>query len=72
MQVHEYYNCFFFCFSDIPQEGPTITFNAATTLRNFCIWQQAQNILDDAHPSHHDTAVLITRYGIERDNYPAR
>ncbi|XP_048817050.1 A disintegrin and metalloproteinase with thrombospondin motifs 20 isoform X4 [Lagopus muta] len=48
------------------QEGPTITFNAATTLRNFCIWQQAQNILDDAHPSHHDTAVLITREDICR------
>uniref|UniRef100_A0A8C7EAU5 ADAM metallopeptidase with thrombospondin type 1 motif 20 n=1 Tax=Nothoprocta perdicaria TaxID=30464 RepID=A0A8C7EAU5_NOTPE len=46
------------------QEGPAITFNAATTLRNFCLWQQAQNILDDAHPSHHDTAVLITRYSL--------
>ncbi|XP_047921885.2 A disintegrin and metalloproteinase with thrombospondin motifs 20 isoform X1 [Anser cygnoides] len=48
------------------QEGPAITFNAATTLRNFCLWQQAQNILDDAHPSHHDTAVLITREDICR------
>lgn len=44
------------------QEGPVISFNAATTLRNFCLWQQTQNVLDDAHPSHHDTAVLITRY----------
>ncbi|XP_009980539.1 PREDICTED: A disintegrin and metalloproteinase with thrombospondin motifs 20-like, partial [Tauraco erythrolophus] len=48
------------------QEGPAITFNAATTLRNFCLWQQAQNNLDDAHPSHHDTAVLITREDICR------
>uniref|UniRef100_A0A8B9M7D3 Peptidase M12B domain-containing protein n=1 Tax=Accipiter nisus TaxID=211598 RepID=A0A8B9M7D3_9AVES len=48
------------------QEGPAITFNAATTLRNFCLWQQAQNSLDDAHPSHHDTAVLITREDICR------
>ncbi|XP_074798282.1 A disintegrin and metalloproteinase with thrombospondin motifs 20 isoform X2 [Natator depressus] len=48
------------------QEGPAINFNAATTLRNFCLWQQTQNILDDAHPSHHDTAVLITREDICR------
>ncbi|XP_011366634.1 A disintegrin and metalloproteinase with thrombospondin motifs 20 [Pteropus vampyrus] len=46
------------------QEGPVISFNAATTLRNFCLWQQTQNVLDDAHPSHHDTAVLITREDI--------
>ncbi|XP_077194718.1 A disintegrin and metalloproteinase with thrombospondin motifs 20 isoform X4 [Paroedura picta] len=48
------------------QEGPAISFNAATTLRNFCLWQQAQNVLDDTHPSHHDTAVLITREDICR------
>ncbi|XP_038235081.1 A disintegrin and metalloproteinase with thrombospondin motifs 20 isoform X3 [Dermochelys coriacea] len=48
------------------QEGPAISFNAATTLRNFCLWQQTQNILDDTHPSHHDTAVLITREDICR------
>ncbi|KAJ7407992.1 hypothetical protein WISP_123543 [Willisornis vidua] len=48
------------------REGPAITFNAATTLRNFCIWQQSQNTLDDSHPSHHDTAVLITREDICR------
>lgn len=45
------------------QEGPVISFNAATTLHNFCLWQQTQNVLDDAHPAHHDTAVLITRCG---------
>ncbi|XP_063110653.1 A disintegrin and metalloproteinase with thrombospondin motifs 20 isoform X1 [Cavia porcellus] len=46
------------------QEGPVISFNAATTLRNFCLWQQTQNVLDDSHPYHHDTAVLITREDI--------
>lgn len=51
-----------FVFPNNVQEGPAISFNAASTLRNFCLWQQAQNVLDDAHPSHHDTAVLITRY----------
>lgn len=44
------------------QEGPTVSFNAATTLHNFCVWQQSQNVQDDNHPSHHDTALLITRY----------
>ncbi|KAJ6656242.1 hypothetical protein lerEdw1_003970 [Lerista edwardsae] len=48
------------------QEGPAISFNAATTLRNFCLWQQTQNVLDDAHPSHHDTGILITREDICR------
>uniref|UniRef100_H3B3P8 ADAM metallopeptidase with thrombospondin type 1 motif 20 n=1 Tax=Latimeria chalumnae TaxID=7897 RepID=H3B3P8_LATCH len=48
------------------QEGPPISFNAATTLHNFCVWQQTQNVLDDAHPSHHDTAILITREDICR------
>ncbi|XP_073078437.1 A disintegrin and metalloproteinase with thrombospondin motifs 20 isoform X4 [Manis javanica] len=46
------------------QEGPVISFNAATTLHNFCLWQQTQNVPDDAHPAHHDTAVLITREDI--------
>ncbi|XP_072124224.1 A disintegrin and metalloproteinase with thrombospondin motifs 20-like isoform X1 [Mobula birostris] len=48
------------------QEGPSISFNAATTLHNFCVWQQSQNTLDDNHPSHHDTAVLMTREDICR------
>uniref|UniRef100_A0A3B4YNL9 ADAM metallopeptidase with thrombospondin type 1 motif 20 n=1 Tax=Seriola lalandi dorsalis TaxID=1841481 RepID=A0A3B4YNL9_SERLL len=46
------------------QEGPTVSFNAATTLHNFCVWQQSQNVQDDSHPSHHDTALLITRYAL--------
>uniref|UniRef100_A0A8C6W0B5 ADAM metallopeptidase with thrombospondin type 1 motif 20 n=1 Tax=Nothobranchius furzeri TaxID=105023 RepID=A0A8C6W0B5_NOTFU len=46
------------------QEGPTVNFNAATTLYNFCVWQQSQNMEDDSHPLHHDTALLITREDI--------
>ncbi|KAI4905651.1 hypothetical protein NFI96_011351 [Prochilodus magdalenae] len=48
------------------QEGPNVNFYAATTLHNFCVWQQSQNVLDDSHPSHHDTALLITREDICR------
>ncbi|XP_072291726.1 A disintegrin and metalloproteinase with thrombospondin motifs 20 isoform X1 [Eucyclogobius newberryi] len=48
------------------QEGPTVSFNAATTLHNFCVWQQSQNLPDDSHPLHHDTALLITREDICR------
>lgn len=47
-------------------EAPSISFNAQTTLKNFCIWQQSQNVLDDSHHSHHDTAILITRQDICR------
>uniref|UniRef100_A0A3B1JFD8 ADAM metallopeptidase with thrombospondin type 1 motif 20 n=1 Tax=Astyanax mexicanus TaxID=7994 RepID=A0A3B1JFD8_ASTMX len=48
------------------QEGPNVNFYAATTLHNFCVWQQSHNVLDDSHPSHHDTALLITREDICR------
>lgn len=52
----------FLCvFWHVSQDGPVISFNAQTTLKNFCIWQQSQNVLDDNHHSHHDTAILITR-----------
>ncbi|MBN3323406.1 ATS9 metalloproteinase, partial [Atractosteus spatula] len=47
-------------------DGPIISFNAQTTLKNFCIWQQAQNQPDENHLSHHDTAILITRQDICR------
>uniref|UniRef100_A0A5F9CRB2 ADAM metallopeptidase with thrombospondin type 1 motif 9 n=1 Tax=Oryctolagus cuniculus TaxID=9986 RepID=A0A5F9CRB2_RABIT len=45
------------------QEGPSISFNAQTTLKNFCQWQHSQN-----YPGgiQHDTAVLITRQDICR------
>uniref|UniRef100_A0AAR2IQC2 Peptidase M12B domain-containing protein n=1 Tax=Pygocentrus nattereri TaxID=42514 RepID=A0AAR2IQC2_PYGNA len=54
------------CCSLSTQEGPVISFNAQSTLKNFCIWQQGQNHLDDNHPNHHDTAILITRQDICR------
>ncbi|KAI1890950.1 hypothetical protein AGOR_G00158860 [Albula goreensis] len=47
-------------------DGPIISFNAQTTLKNFCIWQQTQNHPDENHHSHHDTAILITRQDICR------
>lgn len=46
--------------------GPRISTNAATTLHNFCQWQRTQNAQDDTDPTHHDTAVLITRTDICR------
>ncbi|TSK13404.1 A disintegrin and metalloproteinase with thrombospondin motifs 20 [Bagarius yarrelli] len=49
------------------QEGPNLNRFAAVTLHNFCVWQQTQNVLDDSHPSHHDTALLITREDICRE-----
>ncbi|KAK3558847.1 hypothetical protein QTP86_028719, partial [Hemibagrus guttatus] len=49
------------------QEGPNVNRYAAATLHNFCVWQQSQNVLDDSHPSHHDTALLITREDICRE-----
>ncbi|XP_042157375.1 A disintegrin and metalloproteinase with thrombospondin motifs 20-like isoform X2 [Oncorhynchus tshawytscha] len=52
------------------QDGPSINFNAATTLHNFCVWQQTQNVQDDSHPSHHDTALLITRFNMPHDDNP--
>ncbi|XP_061542969.1 A disintegrin and metalloproteinase with thrombospondin motifs 9 isoform X3 [Phycodurus eques] len=47
-------------------DGPLVSFNAQTTLKNFCIWQHSQNVPDDNQPSHHDTAILITRQDICR------
>ncbi|XP_062325813.1 A disintegrin and metalloproteinase with thrombospondin motifs 9 [Osmerus eperlanus] len=47
-------------------DGPTISFNAQTTLKNFCIWQQDRNSPEENHHSHHDTAILITRQDICR------
>ncbi|XP_058144336.1 A disintegrin and metalloproteinase with thrombospondin motifs 9 isoform X18 [Dasypus novemcinctus] len=44
-------------------EGPSISYNAQTTLKNFCQWQHSKN-----YPSgiQFDTAVLITRQDICR------
>ncbi|KAL4640693.1 A disintegrin and metalloproteinase with thrombospondin motifs 20-like [Arapaima gigas] len=48
------------------QAGPSVSSNAAATLHNFCLWQQDQNVQEDSHPSHYDTALLITREDICR------
>ncbi|XP_039206103.1 A disintegrin and metalloproteinase with thrombospondin motifs 9 isoform X2 [Crotalus tigris] len=48
------------------QDGPAISYNAQTTLKNFCQWQQTQNQLSEDHPDKHDTAVLVTRQDICR------
>ncbi|KAM6470860.1 A disintegrin and metalloproteinase with thrombospondin motifs 9 isoform 3-T3 [Liasis olivaceus] len=48
------------------QDGPSISYNAQTTLKNFCQWQQTQNQLSEEHPDKHDTAVLVTRQDICR------
>ncbi|KAM7063007.1 A disintegrin and metalloproteinase with thrombospondin motifs 9 isoform 4-T4 [Molossus nigricans] len=47
------------------QEGPAISFNAQTTLRNFCQWQHSKN---NPGGIQHDTAVLITRQDICRSH----
>ncbi|KAJ7415429.1 hypothetical protein BTVI_38112 [Pitangus sulphuratus] len=44
------------------QDGPAISYNAQTTLKNFCQWQQSQNHPEGSH-LRHDTAVLVTRCG---------
>ncbi|XP_078001337.1 A disintegrin and metalloproteinase with thrombospondin motifs 9-like [Glandiceps talaboti] len=49
-------------------DGPEIISNAASTLRNFCLWQQSQNKGDDSDPTHADTAVLLTRQDICRSS----
>uniref|UniRef100_A0A8C0VMC1 ADAM metallopeptidase with thrombospondin type 1 motif 9 n=1 Tax=Cyanistes caeruleus TaxID=156563 RepID=A0A8C0VMC1_CYACU len=41
------------------QDGPAISYNAQTTLKNFCQWQQSQNHPEGSH-LRHDTAVLVT------------
>lgn len=45
-----------------PQEDLKITHHADNTLRSFCKWQKSINMKGDAHPLHHDTAILLTRY----------
>ncbi|XP_069079052.1 A disintegrin and metalloproteinase with thrombospondin motifs 7 [Pleurodeles waltl] len=46
------------------EEELKITHHADNTLRSFCKWQKMANIKGDAHPTHHDVAVLITRKDI--------
>ena len=41
--------------------GPSVTSNAAQTLRDFCRWQRDLNVPDEDSPLHFDVAVLFTR-----------
>lgn len=43
------------------EEDLKITHHADSTLRSFCRWQKTINPKGDAHPLHHDTAILLTR-----------
>ncbi|KAG8516401.1 A disintegrin and metalloproteinase with thrombospondin motifs 7 [Galemys pyrenaicus] len=43
------------------EESLKITHHADRTLRSFCKWQKSINMKGDAHPLHHDTAILLTR-----------
>ncbi|PIK50581.1 putative A disintegrin and metalloproteinase with thrombospondin motifs 7 [Apostichopus japonicus] len=46
------------------EESLNITHNAKNTLTDFCRWQNDFNDVGDAHPHHHDTALLFTRKDI--------
>uniref|UniRef100_A0A8C8R543 ADAM metallopeptidase with thrombospondin type 1 motif 7 n=1 Tax=Pelusios castaneus TaxID=367368 RepID=A0A8C8R543_9SAUR len=46
------------------EEGLKITHHADNTLKSFCKWQKSINVKGDAHPLHHDIAVLLTRKDI--------
>lgn len=48
------------------QKDLKITHHADNTLRSFCKWQKNINMKGDAHPQHHDTAILLTRYTCPR------
>ncbi|XP_032692766.1 A disintegrin and metalloproteinase with thrombospondin motifs 7 [Lontra canadensis] len=43
------------------EEDLKVTHHADNTLRSFCRWQKSINMKGDAHPLHHDTAILLTR-----------
>ncbi|KAM7295476.1 putative thrombospondin-like protein [Ixodes scapularis] len=48
-------------FMEEEEDNEIISPSASSTLKNFCRWQQKHNHLDDSHPYHHDTAILLTR-----------
>ncbi|XP_062998833.1 A disintegrin and metalloproteinase with thrombospondin motifs 7 [Elgaria multicarinata webbii] len=48
-------------FLEDEEEDLKITHHADNTLRSFCKWQKAINVKGDAHPLHHDVAILLTR-----------
>ncbi|CAH3023459.1 unnamed protein product [Porites evermanni] len=51
----------------ILKENPSslkVTHHAGHTLKHFCRWASLINPKSEAHPNHHDIAVLITRHDI--------
>ncbi|XP_026543694.1 A disintegrin and metalloproteinase with thrombospondin motifs 7 [Notechis scutatus] len=48
-------------FLEDEEEDLKISHHADNTLRSFCKWQKALNPKGDAHPLHHDVAILLTR-----------
>ncbi|KAK3539221.1 hypothetical protein QTP86_030738, partial [Hemibagrus guttatus] len=46
------------------EKGLKVVHHADSTLTSFCSWQKNLNPQSDAHPAHHDVAVLITRKDI--------
>ncbi|NXP59253.1 ATS7 metalloproteinase, partial [Chloropsis cyanopogon] len=46
------------------EEDLKISHHADNTLKSFCKWQKSINVKGDAHPLHHDVAVLLTRKDI--------
>ncbi|KAM9829574.1 A disintegrin and metalloproteinase with thrombospondin motifs 1-like [Syngnathus typhle] len=46
------------------EQGPQVSSDDGTTLRNFCRWQQRYNPPSDRHPEHYDTAMLFTRMNL--------
>uniref|UniRef100_A0A8C7E3E1 ADAM metallopeptidase with thrombospondin type 1 motif 7 n=1 Tax=Naja naja TaxID=35670 RepID=A0A8C7E3E1_NAJNA len=48
-------------FLEDEEEELKISHHADNTLRSFCKWQKALNPKGDAHPLHHDVAILLTR-----------
>lgn len=49
-------------------KGPSVSGNAAMTLRNFCTWQKKMNKYHDKHPDYWDTAILFTRQVTRADS----
>lgn len=58
LNVHTHCDAPFLVF----QRDLNITVNADETLDSFCKWQMGLNHPEDAHPNHHDVAILVTRY----------
>ncbi|XP_058150586.1 A disintegrin and metalloproteinase with thrombospondin motifs 7 isoform X2 [Dasypus novemcinctus] len=53
------------------EEDLKITHHADNTLRSFCKWQKSINMKGDAHPLHHDAAILLTRKDLcSNKNWP--